>query len=221
MISIIERFLKFLRRERTKSVLAFLLYSSVILMALNLELPIVANMIGGIIQFIVVILWNIAYLEEISDERLSTKKWKHKLTMIGKEIVMFIPILLITSLITKLLLVGESANQASIDSNFKNAPIMYSLLIIIFGPIIEEFIFRLLPAKFIKNRFMYIIISTVVFAAMHVVGDPKAYYYIWFYMMRPLYYGYRYYETKNIWVPISMHSLNNLIATLPQIMSYF
>ena len=59
------------------------------------------------------------------------------------------------------------------------------------------------------------------FAAMHVIDDPNAFHYVWFYMMRPIYYGYRYYETDNIWVSISMHSLNNFIAVLPQMILYF
>ena len=93
-------------------------------------------------------------------------------------------------------------------------PILKSMLSIIIAPIIEEFVFRLLPHRFIKSPIIYVVISTVVFAAMHVINDPNPFYYIWFYMMGPLYYGYRYHKTKDILVPISMHSFNNLIATL-------
>lgn len=62
--------------------------------------------------------------------------------------------------------------------------------------------------------------SAFIFAGMHVLNDPNPFYYIWFYMMNPLYYGYRYYETQDILVPISMHSLHNLIAALPLVFSY-
>ena len=127
---------------------------------------------------------------------------------------MFIPIFIITICITSFIMVGQSANQTSIDESFYEAPIFNSILAIIIGPIIEEWIFRFLPSKFINNRTLYIIVSTVIFATMHVIDDPNAFYYIWFYMMRPLYYAYRYHKTKDILVPISMHSLNNLVATL-------
>lgn len=90
---------------------------------------------------------------------------------------------------------------------------------IIIGPIIEEFIFRFLPYRFIKNKILYVIVSTVIFAGMHVLNDPNPFYYIWFYMMRPLYYGYRYHKTKDILVPISMHSLNNLFDVLLFVLS--
>ena len=132
---------------------------------------------------------------------------------------MFIPILLISDCVISFIMVGQPANQTSLDKAFYEAPIFNSILSIIIGPIIEEFIFRFLPYRFIKNKTLYIIVSTVVFAAMHVVNDPNPFYYIWFYMMRPLYYGYRYHKTKDILVPLSMHSLNNLVATLLFVLS--
>ena len=111
-------------------------------------------------------------------------------------------------------MVGQPENQAVLDMVFYEAPIFNSILSFIIAPIVEEFIFRFLPYRFIKNGNLYIIVSTVVFAAMHVINDSNPFYYIWFYMMKPWYYGYRYHKTRDIFVPLSMHILNNLIATL-------
>ena len=55
---------------------------------------------------------------------------------------------------------------------------------------------------------------------MHVVNDTNAFYNIWFYLPNALYLGYRYYKTNDLLVTISIHSLNNLLATLPLILSY-
>lgn len=221
MTSLMERFLRFLKKEKTKSVLAFLVYFSIIFWVLEFDMSSVTKVILGIIQFTIVILWYVICLYEITNDSLSPKKKENKIKLIVKEIAMFIPILIITCFITELFVVGTPVNQASIDSDFGSSPIFYSLMIIVFGPIIEEYIFRLLPRKFIKNKYVYIIFSSTMFAAMHVIDDPNAFHYVWFYMMRPIYYGYRYYETDNIWVPISMHSLNNFIAVLPQMILYF
>lgn len=52
------------------------------------------------------------------------------------------------------------------------------------------------------------------FAAMHVIHDPNPFYYIWFYMIKPLYWAYRYHKTKDIYVTICMHSFSNFIAII-------
>lgn len=49
---------------------------------------------------------------------------------------------------------------------------------------------------------------------MHVIDDPNPFGHIWFYMIDSFYYGYRYYKTNDIWVPISMHGFNNTISFL-------
>ena len=110
------------------------------------------------------------------------------------------------------MMVGQPANQTNIEQTFLEELILNSIMAIIVGPIIEEFIFRFLPSRFIKNKILYVIVSTVVFAAMHVLDDPNPFYYIWFYIIRACYYGYSYYKTKDILVPISIHSFNNFIV---------
>ena len=160
------------------------------------------------------------YMAELMDKMYETNKGKfvkniiQEIKKIAKEILMFIPVLIITKLITIFVMVGQPVNQINIEQSFFEMPIFNSICAIVIVPIVEEVVFRLLPYKFIKNKAVYIIVSTVIFAVMHVINDPNACYYVWFYMMRPLYYGYSYYRTKDILVPISMHSLNNLIETL-------
>lgn len=138
---------------------------------------------------------------------------------IAKEIIMSIPILLIDGLITSYIIIGESTNQTSVIESFYKSPVFSAIDVTIIAPIIEEVIFRLLPYKFIKNKGLYIIVSAVVFAAMHVISDPNPFYYIWSYMIISLYLGYRYYKTKDIRVTIAIHSFSNLIATLILIFS--
>lgn len=132
----------------------------------------------------------------------------------------FIPIWLVSCLVATLFSIGEVANEKRLHELFYEGPIFYSIYIIIIGPIIEEFIFRFLPYRFIKNKVLYIIVSSIVFATMHVLEDTNPFYHIWIYMMRPLYYGYRYHKTKDLWVTISMHSFNNLIGILSLIFHF-
>lgn len=221
----IERFFTFIMKEKTRNFFAFAFYISTIIMIMELDLPVALNAISYIIQTIIYILTCSIYMTDWMNKvfEINRNDIKNiilkKLKKISKEIVMFLPILLISHFLTSFIMLGNSTNQTSIMKSFYEMPIFNSILMIIIGPIMEEVIFRSLPYKFIKNKTLYIIISAVIFAAMHVIHDPNPFYYIWFYMLRSLYYSYRYHKTQDIWITISLHSLNNLIATLLFIVS--
>ena len=215
----IKRFFIFIMKEKTRNFFAFAYYISFILL-MGIDLPLALKIICYSVLIFITPFGCIVYTSEWMDKLLqnTNKKLGKNITKeikkIAKEILMFIPVLIISKCITTFIMVGQPANQTGIENSFYEAPIFNSIIAIIIGPIIEEFIFRFLPYKFIKKKTMYIIVSTVVFAAVHVINDPNPFYYVWFYMMRPLYYGYRYHKTKDILVPLSMHSLNNLVTTL-------
>lgn len=221
----IGRFFTFIMREKTRKIFAFAFYVLIIVMHMEIDLPLALEIICFIVLMFISLFGSTVYVSEWMDKMYERNRGKlgksiiQEIKKIAKEILMFIPILLISICVTSFICVGQSANQTNIEQSFYKAPILNSIYAIIIGPIIEEFIFRFLPYKFIKNKALYIIVSTVVFAAMHVLNDPNPFYYIWFYMMRPLYYGYRYHKTKDILVPISMHSLNNLVAVLVFVIS--
>jgi len=216
----LERFLTCIKRERTRKIFAFIIYVYYILMPMEIELPSAVEFVIGIVVSFIFLFGAIIYITEWMDKMYEKNKGKleqrinKELKKVGKEILMFIPILLISKIIVYFVMVGQPVNQTNVEKLFYEAPIFMSIFTIIIGPIIEEFIFRFLPYKFIKNKAVYIVVSTIVFAAMHVIDDTNPFYCIWFYMMRPLYYGYRYHKTKNILVPLSMHSLNNMVEVL-------
>ena len=223
------RFINLFLQERTRKIFSFVLYVFFIALMVNfdLHLPFILELISAIILMGIICCGCIIYTNEWMDNtfeknrgKLGKNIWK-KTKKIAKEIIMFIPVLLISICIISFVMEGQPENQNKLEESFKEAPIFNAIFTIIIGPIIEEFIFRFLPYRFIKNKTIYIFVSTIIFAGMHVIDDPNAFYYIWFYMMRPLYYAYRYHKTNDIWVPTSMHMLNNLIATLPQILEYF
>ncbi len=225
MYNKVERFFTFIMKEKTRNFFAFAFYVSFIVMLIEIELPMVLQVISFIVQIIILPLICLIYMNEWMDKMFEKNRGKlgkniiEEIKKISKEILMFIPILLISKCITSFIMVGQPANQTSIEESFCEALIFNSIYAIIIGPIIEEFIFRFLPYRFIKNKTLYIIVSTIIFAAMHVVNDTNPFYYIWFYMIRAFYYGYRYHKTKDILVPLSMHSLNNFVETLLIVLS--
>lgn len=221
----IERFFTFIMKEKTRNFFAFAFYILFIVSSIELNLPLAVEILCFIFLIFIILLGCTVYLSDWMDKMYEKDRGKlgkniiNEIKKIAKEILMFIPVLLISYCVTSFIMIGQPANQVSIEKTFYEAPILNSILFIITGPIIEEFIFRFLPYRFIKNKTLYIIVSTVVFASMHVINDPNPFYYIWFYMIRPLYYGYRYHKTKDILVSLSMHSLNNLVATLLFVLS--
>lgn len=218
----IMRYITFIKEEKTRKVFSFVFYISII--AILMDLPLVLRNICYIIQIFILIfgypiyLWE--WLEKVIVKAIEKNKGKsgkneiREIKKIAKEILIYIPIQLISIFITSFIIVGQPANQTSIEETFYEVPIFNCIYIIILGPIIEELIFRFLPYKFIKNKTLYIVVSSIIFAAMHVLEDPNPFYYIWGYMLESLYMGYRYHKTKDLLVPISIHMFGNLIATL-------
>ncbi|MDE5830888.1 MAG: CPBP family intramembrane metalloprotease, partial [Clostridia bacterium] len=167
----------------------------------------------------VIIIYMTIWFNEKVEKKLG-KNIIQTIKRLTKEIAMFILFLLISTFIISFIFIGKPANQTSVDA-FGATSISNMMIIIFMGPIFEEFVFRLLPYKFIKNKTLYITISAFLFAGIHVINDPNPLYYIWCYMPNALYFSYRYHKTNDLIVTISIHSLNNLLSMLPVILSYF
>lgn len=213
------RFFTFVKKEKTRDFFAFTLFVLFLFLTLGIDMPFALEMICFVIVLSITALGCNVYLSDWLDEHyfknyeLGKTIWQ-ELKKIAKELAMYIPFWLIFWYITDCLVVGEPANQTNLEESFKLSPIFNSIFVIVFGPILEEFIFRFLPSRFIKNRALYVIVASIIFAAIHVDNDPNPFYYIWVYLPDSFYYTYRYSKTKDIWVTISLHSFNNLIATL-------
>ena len=227
MDSKLGRFTTFILKEKTRDIYAFVFFVFFMITLFDFEFPLIITILGYIIWTIILLIGGTIYLNDwmdkitITDIQKKREKKIKDLKLISKEFIMFLPIWGITWLISYFLCQGQSANQTYLEEIFFEAPLYYSIQFIIVGPLLEEFVFRFLPYRFIKNKTLYVIISSIIFAALHVVNDPNGLYYFWFYLMRPFYYGYRYHKTQDLRVPFCMHSFNNLIATIPMILSCF
>lgn len=223
MKKIIKRYIDLLRSETYKSFWALSLFVTFNLSIFTNSYPIIQENCTFLLLLLLVVKIYEAFIvfvyEKITgDEKVRYKRknsFKDEMKIIKKELLMFIPILILNYIFISLFTYGLPENEISVRSMLVENPVFYLFSIVIFGPIIEETIYRFLPYKFIKNKYLYIIISSVLFASAHVIDDPKFYYYFWFYIIHPLYYSYRYYKTTDILVTISMHSFNNLIAIIP------
>lgn len=114
-----------------------------------------------------------------------------------------------------------SANQASIELALKSNAIYFTLIsAILIGPIVEEMVFRKAIFSIIKNKWAAIILSSLVFALIHVVSEFEMGFGILIYNLIPylamgLAFGWIYSNNKNnLMTTIFVHMIYNLVATL-------
>ena len=226
MVSKKGRFITFILKEKSRDFFAFAFFVLFLLLFSDFKVPLILEIIGYVLWALLLLVGIIIYINDLVKKLTQTNKNQRKekriksFKLIIKELMLFIPIWVITLAISSLYQL-KSAKLASVEEFFKTDPIYYSILLILIGPIVEEFIFRLLPYRFIKEKTLYIVISSIIFAGLHVISDPNPFYNIWPYMIHPLYYASRYYLTKDLRVPICLHSFNNLTVALPLILSCF
>lgn len=209
-----RRFYAFMLKEKTKNFFALVSYVFLIIYLFQINIPFIFKLIIPFILFFLGCFYTTIGNTIFERDDRSLLNIMVEIKKIFNEIIMFLPILGIEFLIDYFFIIGDSKNQTDIIEAVYKAPIFISIYVVIFAPIYEELLFRFLPYKCIKNKTLYIIISAFVFAGSHVVNDPNPFYYIWSYLPTSLYFGYRYFKTKDLLVTISLHSFNNLIATL-------
>ena len=119
---------------------------------------------------------------------------------------------------------ANAGNETAVRSLIDSYPLYMLFSVAIYAPFIEEIIFRkciydiVYSTKETKyHKYIYIIISGLIFASMHVIGiTEKAidFLYIIPYLGLGIAFAALYYKTKNIFSTIIMHSMHNTLAFL-------
>lgn len=112
-----------------------------------------------------------------------------------------------------------SDNQMQITALLKsNYGLLMFLSAGIFGPLCEELVFRAGIMDIFKKREIGIVVSSFIFALVHIVSSIGQYSFtsiiIMFipYLASGLAFGFIYYKSKSIWYSIIAHSLYNILA---------
>lgn len=120
--------------------------------------------------------------------------------------------------------VSTSSNQENINAMFLKSPIILSLMSVFYAPLIEESLYRGVLKKIISNKYLFIIISGLLFGLMHVIDDYKSlgdFMYILTYASLGMFLAYIYDKTKNIWCNIYLHFLQNFMSIILLILTIF
>lgn len=122
-------------------------------------------------------------------------------------------------LILKIITQQFSPNQVSLQDSSLLFSIVY---IIVLGPIVEEFVYRGLIRKIFDNKYIFFIMSAVLFGAMHLIGNVtelKQLLYILPYTILGFVLAYSYEKTDNLVVNSVIHMLCNALPTLLTLIS--
>ena len=104
-------------------------------------------------------------------------------------------------------------NELTLRKEIKLYPIYYILNILILGPIMEEILFRY-TFTIIKNKYIYLIVTTLFFAFLHMQKIPEDLIYLISYSLMSFTFTYPFYKTNNIINSIITHSAYNLISLI-------
>lgn len=142
------------------------------------------------------------------------KTYKDKIGSTIKIWLIGLVIMIISNNIINLFTASGIANNESLNRVVLDELTIYAIpTMVIFGPICEEIIFRLSLKKIFKNKYLYIILSGLLFGGAHVLGTSGIeLLYIIPYGALGSAFAYIYVKNKNILCPILAHMLHNLIC---------
>lgn len=139
----------------------------------------------------------------------------------GKALLIIVIINLIISITTG---IDNATNQESLELLFKKMPILVAILSMFYAPIAEELMFRGVFRKFLKNKWLFILISGYTFGIIHVIDDFQSYselLYIFVYGTLGCFLASLYYKTNNICTNMYFHFLQNTLSVIGMILLYF
>ncbi len=130
-------------------------------------------------------------------------------------------LMIIVNLIIFYFLGDMSQNEEEIQNILTAAPLYMFFSSVIYAPLVEELIFRKSISDFINNKYVYIIVSGLVFGFIHTTAglftsdgglNLSEMVYIIPYGVVGSCFAYLYSKTDNIFCSIFMHAFHNLFA---------
>lgn len=188
---------------------------------------VIGNKIPGIIYYLIIFSFTLFICFNDVKEQLKIFMSNKKIYIryiLFSYIKMF-GIVLLCSIPVVLLNNGQqSANQELINEMFTKNLISTFILSVLYAPLIEELIFRLGISKLIKNKWLFIIISGLLFGSLHMIDKLSSamdILYIIQYSALGICLAYFYKKTNNILVSIGIHFIQNFLASILSILLLF
>ncbi len=125
-------------------------------------------------------------------------------------------IMLFANMIINQFISGLGENEEAVQNIISSTPILALLMTSFFAPFNEEMIYRKSIQDCFKNKYIFMIISGLIFGLIHVVGatNPYEYLLIISYGALGFMFAHTLSETDNIYSTIMMHMIHNFTLTI-------
>lgn len=199
------------------NIIIYLFFPSIFISLFTLNFYSTEGILLQLISYILLIIFfYFKYKKQLKKDLQNFKK-KYLLTIILYWIIGFILMMLSNYIINYLLIPNSiSNNEASNIELILNYKYIYPISICILIPIIEEIVFRLELKNKYKNKYLFILLSSIIFALPHLISNTKLIELIYFipYFILGITFSTIYYKTDNIYSNIISHILHNTVIVI-------
>ena len=172
----------------------------------------------SIIKYIFfMILLIIIYRKYLKEKWFDFKKNLKKYTIISfKDWFTGFLIMLCANIIINQFIHGLGENEENVQTLISTIPIAAFFMTTFFAPFNEEMIFRKSLQDCIKNKYIFMLLSAIIFGFVHVMGSSNPYEYLLIisYGALGFMFAHTLSETDNIYCTIMVHLFHNAILTI-------
>ncbi len=129
-----------------------------------------------------------------------------------------VSIMYISNIIISLIIPNTiSTNETLVREMINKYPIFMAFELSIYAPITEEIIFRKSIREYCNNKYLYIILTGLIFGGVHIISSLTSPIYLLFlipYSALGIALGALYYKSNNLFSTIVVHSIHNTISLI-------
>ena len=195
-----------------KNILIYIFFPSVFTMFFTTDIYSKKYMFYLLISYVLLTIYFIIIYKKYLKEYIKKFKLKNIPTILLYWILGFIFMMISNYIINYLIIPnGLSNNEAGNRELLFNNKLIYSIILCIFIPILEEITFRLEFKKNIKNKKIFLLVSSISFALLHILSTTKLIelLYIIPYLILGITFSKIYIKTDNLISSIIAHILHN------------
>ena len=181
----------------------------------------IATSVADIILFIILI---IIYYKDLKEDLKKLKGNLYKNLDVGFKYWLIGIVVMVTSniIINLFIRQANAGNEELVQEMIKSAGLISILTVGLIGPVIEELVFRKAFKDTFTNKYLFIIISGLVFGGLHVILTLTSMWdllYLIPYCSLGIAFGVIYVKTENIYTSIFMHIFHNTVFTIVSVIS--
>ena len=179
-----------------------------------------------VIMYVVIfgLMISVFYKQLIHDFKIFKNYFKEYMGLIVKTWLKSLFVMVLLGIILQLITnTTQSNNQQTLQKMFKIYPVFIALLSTLYAPFAEELMFRGVFRKFINSKYLFILVSGILFGLIHVIDDSKTlaeFSYIIVYSSLGMFLASLYYKTNNLWTNITFHFLQNALGVIGMLIIY-